>query len=102
MDYKIIISAEAESDTNKAYIYYQDQQPGLGDRFLDELIDFYKKLKKHPTYYSFISGAKTSRAIPLKVFPYSIIYEITGRELHVFAVHHFRQHPDHFIKRITK
>jgi len=47
MDYSIIISIEAEKDTSNAYIYYEDQQPGLGDRFLDELTRFYKKLKKN-------------------------------------------------------
>ena len=59
MDYNIIISIEAEKDTNVAYCYYESQQPGLGDRFLNELSLFYTRLKQHPQYYSFISGKKT-------------------------------------------
>ncbi len=34
MDYKIIISIEAETDISEAYCYYEKEKPGLGDRFL--------------------------------------------------------------------
>lgn len=100
MDYSIIISIGAEKDTSDAYTYYEDQQPGLGDRFLARLAHFYKKLKHHPTYYSFVSEKKTIRSIALKIFPYRIIYEIDNDELYVFAVYHFRQDPDQLLKRL--
>jgi hypothetical protein len=100
MIYKIVISAGAFNDTNEAYVYYEDQQSGLGDRFLNELLFFYEKLKQHPTYYSFVSEEKTIRALSLKVFPYKIIYEIEDHEVYVFAIPHFSQNPDHFLKRL--
>lgn len=85
MNYKIIISTEAEKDTNEAYCYYEKEKSGLGDRF---------------TYYSFVGEEKTIRALKLKVFPYKIIYEIAGEELYVFAVHHTSKHDDHFLNRL--
>lgn len=100
MDYNIIISIEAEKDTNAAYCYYENKQPGLGDRFLDELSLFYKRLRQHPQYYSFTSGKKTSRSISLKIFPYRIIYEIEGKELYIYAVYHFSQNSDELLKRL--
>lgn len=100
MEYNIIISIGASEDTNDAYTFYEDQQRGLGDRFLDELMHFYKKLKHHPAYYSFVSAEKTIRALALKIFPYKIIYEINDDEVYIFAIHHFRQNPDHFLKRL--
>lgn len=100
MVYNLIISPDAEKDTSEAYTFYENQQTGLGERFLDELALFYKKLERHPTYYSFVSEEKTIRSISLKIFPYQIIYEVADDELHVFANHHFRQNPDQFIKRI--
>jgi len=99
MEYNIIISIEAEKDTNEAYCYYENRQSGLGDRFLNELSEFYKKLKEHPKYYSFTSQTKTTRSVVLKVFPYKIIYEIEGEELYVYAVYHFRKNPDHLSER---
>lgn len=100
MDYKLIISIEAEEDTQKAYNFYEDQLTGLGDRFLNELEAFYKRLVDHPTHYSFVSEKKITRSITLKKFPYSIIYEIEGSEIYVFAIHHFSQSPDQFLKRL--
>ncbi len=100
MVYNIIVSTEAAKDISEAYTFYEDQQTGLGDRFLNELAHFFEKLKHHPTYYSFVSEAKTIRALALKKFPYKIIYEIDGDELYVFAIHHFSQNSDHFLKRL--
>ncbi len=100
MDYKIIISAEAEKDTKEAYCYYEKEKSGLGDRFLVELDNFYEKLKRHPTYYSFVDEEKTTRSLALKVFPYKIIYEITEEELYVFAIHHSSRNDIHFINRL--
>ena len=99
MDYNIIISIEAEKDTNAAYCYYENQQPGLGERFLSELSLFYDKLKQHPQYYSFTSENKTSRSVALKIFPYKIIYELEGKKLYVYAVYHFHQNPEDLSKR---
>jgi len=100
MEYKIIISIGAVEDTSEAYAFYENQQRGLGDRFLNELTHFYKKLKQHPTWYSFISPEKTIRALALKIFPYKIIYELSAEEVYIFAIHHFSQNPDHFLKRL--
>ena len=100
MEYNIIISTGSVEDTSEAYAFYEDQQRGSGDRFLDELSHFSKKLKHHPTFYSFVSTEKTIRALALKTFPYKIIYEINGDEVYIFAIHHFRQNPDHFLKRL--
>ena len=99
MEYKIIISTAAENDTKEAYLYYEQEQPALGERFLTELTEFYLKLQQHPTYYSFVSGEKTIRAVSLKIFPFKIIFQIEGQEIYVFAIHHFRKLPNQFLKR---
>lgn|SRR6185312_60313 len=99
MDYNIIISFEAEKDTNNAYCYYENQQTGLGERFLNELSFFYTKLKQHPQYYSFTSENKTTRSVALRIFPYKIIYEINDKQVFVYAVYHFRQNPEELSKR---
>jgi hypothetical protein len=100
MEYNIIISTGAVEDTSEAYAFYEDQQRGLGDSFPDELIHFYEKLIHHPTWYSFVSTEKTIRALTLKIFRYKNINEINAYEVHIFAIHHCRQNPDHFLKRL--
>lgn len=63
MDYKIIISVDAENDTNDAYIYYEDIQNGLGERFFSEVVEFIKKLKCTLPIFSLFR--KTERFVPL-------------------------------------
>jgi len=98
MDYNIIIPLEAEKDTNDAYCSYEDQQPGLGESFLNELSLFYTRLKQHPQYYSFTSENKTSSSVALRIFPYKIIYEIDDKQVFVYAVYHFRQTLKNYLK----
>ena len=100
MEFKIIISIEAAADTEATYRYYEEQQADLGERFLNELIEYYEKLTLHPTHYSFVSADKTICALSLKIFPYKIIYQVEGIALYVYAIYHFSQHPDQFIKRL--
>jgi len=62
MDCKIIISVDAENDTNDAYIDYQDIQKGLDEHFLSELVKFYQKIKEHAIFPLF---PKPKRFVPL-------------------------------------
>ena len=100
MDNKIIISNEAENDISNAYCDHNKEKSGLGGGFLTQLDLFYKKLKRRPTYYSFVDEEKNISALTLKVFPYKIIYEIAAEEVYAFAIHHFSRHDDHFNKRV--
>jgi len=38
MSFKIFIDSRAADDIDNAYDWYEQQQPGLGDLFLEELI----------------------------------------------------------------
>jgi hypothetical protein len=46
MPYQLIIREEAHLDANEAYTYYEEKSPGLGDRFLQELIQRYNEIGK--------------------------------------------------------
>jgi plasmid stabilization system protein ParE len=87
MSYKITLSPAAFSDEQEAYDYYEEQQIGLGERFLLELETYYNKLKVHPQHFSFIEPAENFRSAALPTFPYIIIYEIADEQVYVFAVH---------------
>lgn len=46
MAYTIVLHSGAEGDIDHAYNWYEDQKPGLGEEFLDELVACYKKLEQ--------------------------------------------------------
>ena len=50
MSYQLIIRQEAHLDANEAYTYYEEKSPGLGERFLQELIQRYNEIKEHPEW----------------------------------------------------
>lgn len=55
--YRIILKPETAKDVELAYNWYEDQQNGLGDRFLETLKECYKQLEQYP--FSFSKMAKS-------------------------------------------
>ncbi len=54
MAFNLIIKAEAHEDALTAFLYYDEKQQGLGEKFLDSLSKRYSDLSFHPYNYSFI------------------------------------------------
>ena len=75
-----------------AYNWYESQLTGLGESFLKDLEQTNKKLLANPTFYTTLD--KGFRRIPLKRFPYIVIYELLGREIIVYAVFHTSRNPE--------
>ena len=82
----------ADADALKAAAWYDEQQPGLGDAFFDELDAAIASLSENPLLCS-VRFADV-RCIRLRRFTdYGVFYLITGREIWVLAVHHGARHP---------
>ena len=91
MTYTIVIKEEAYLDLQQAYDYYEKQSPGLGERFLENVRQRIVYLQKYPLH--FIKVEKDFRQALVDVFPYLIIYEISGHKVIVYAVFHGKQNP---------
>ena len=90
MAYLLILKPGAEEDIEHAYNWYEDQQEGLGEQFLSELVSYYKKLELHPTSY---------RHVILQRFPYIIVFEFNKAEVIIYAVFHKSRHPANKLRR---
>ena len=99
MTYRLIILKAAAVDALEAYNYYEGLQPGLGDRFLAEVLERYNDISKHPQYYGFIDEKRIIRDVILKSFPYLIVYEIKNDSVIIFSVHCTHKYPN---KRFRK
>jgi hypothetical protein len=99
MPYQLVIREEAHLDANEAYNYYEEKSTGLGERFLQELIQRYNEITAHPEYYGFIDEQKIIRDVKLRHFPYLIVYEINGDKVIVYSVFNGYKNPD---KKIPK
>ena len=94
--YSLLIKPRAILMTKDAYEQYEEQKPGLGEEFLEELDVIYRKIESHPEYFGKVK--KNFRRAALKRFPFVIVYEIFKTEVVVFAVFHTRRNPRHKFK----
>lgn len=93
MQYQLLISPTALNDSNAAYIYYEEQLPGLGQRFLHSVNASYQKLSHTPKYYSYINSKRELRDIKIKDFPFIIIYQIIEDKVLVLSVFNTNREP---------
>ena len=77
--------------TKEAYQWYEEQQSGLGNRFMTELDSCYDKIEVWPASYTKIN--KNFRHILLNKFPYVVVYMIEGKNVVVYSVFHTSQNP---------
>lgn len=82
---------DAARDIEETFVWYEQQQPGLGVRFLAELERVWEIIDEYPALYAMIY--KTVRKAKPATFPYQIYYFIKGEEQLVLAVLHERRKP---------
>ena len=100
MIYNLIIKEEGFAEIEDAFSYYQKQIEGLGIRFIQELELHLNNVHKNPLHYSFFLGEKPFRSYALQHFPFSIIYEVTEKDVIVFSIYHQHQNPSKLSKRL--
>lgn len=93
MQYELLISATAFMEAENAYVYYENQSNGLGDRFLKSLEEAYEKLSRTPQYYTYINTGKDLRDLKIKDFPFVIIFQIVKDRVLVLRVFNTNRDP---------
>jgi plasmid stabilization system protein ParE len=88
---RIRLHSLALKDLDDACRFYERQQTGLGDYFLDALFSDIDALLLHAGIHIKIFGYH--RALSLR-FPYAIYYRVDGDDIQVWRVLDCRQHPN--------
>lgn len=91
MKYRLIVRAEAEKDIDVAFNWYEDQEIGLGKRFVMEIDANMMILKDRP--FSWQCVYKRTRRLVVNGFPYSIFYHVIDDEVIVTACVHDKRDP---------
>ena len=84
MRFELEIKEEAFFDIREAFLYYEEQKVGLGNRFLDTLENYIERVQKYPEHYQI--KRKPYREVFIKHFPYLIIFEIEAKKVIIYAV----------------
>jgi len=90
--------AAADEEMNAAARYYEQQVPGLGHQFLDELEWAVRRIHEHPKSGAILHGS--IRRMLLLRFPFGLLYRIDEDVILVLAVMHLRRRPDYWKNRL--
>lgn len=90
--FELEIKEEANSEIIEAWMYYEEQQPGLGDRFVAYLEVYMDRIVKNPEHYP--AKYKQYREATMKKFPFLVIYEITDLSVIVYSVFNTYKNPE--------
>ncbi|AOR27085.1 plasmid stabilization system [Formosa sp. Hel1_33_131] len=85
MGSKLIIELEAQIEIDKAIEWYESKQIGLGADFFNYLDGYFQTLKNGEALFE-IKRKPVFRELPLKRFPYIIIYEEYQNQVIVYSV----------------
>lgn len=96
----IQISQSAEHDLLDAYRFYNAQQPGIGDHFLDCLSADIDSLGHYAGVHRIAFGL--AHQMLAKRFPYAIYYQLQGSTVTVVAVLDCRQDPKNAATKLRR
>jgi plasmid stabilization system protein ParE len=89
---RIVVQPQSDLDIQAAAVWYEDQQAGLGTRFLDELDLVFQQIAGSPLQFPRLEG-EVRRAL-LRRFPYGVYFLAESEEVKVLAVLHLHRQPD--------
>jgi plasmid stabilization system protein ParE len=90
----------ADAEFQEAVDYYNDQRPGLGFEFSDEVRDAVNRIRNYPQAWTPLS--KRTRRCQVHRFPYSIIYELRSDLIVIVAIQHHRRKPESWRGRLAR
>jgi plasmid stabilization system protein ParE len=86
-----IVRPLAEADLEQAANWYDEEQAGLGSRFLSDVDQVFERIRERPQQFPAVSG-DIRRAL-LHTFPYAVYFRETDETIRVLAVLHLRRRP---------
>jgi hypothetical protein len=97
MGFKIVFETSVYNEIEDAISYYESKQLGLGEEFFNYLEGYFKTLENQKVLFE-IKRKPVFRELPLKRFPFVIIYEILKNQVIIYSVFNTFQNPTKKIK----
>jgi len=69
---RLVVQSQSDLDIQAAAVWYEDQQAGLGLRFVDELDLVFQRIETNPRQFPRLEG-EVRRAL-LRHFPYGVYF----------------------------
>lgn len=92
MKYSLELRAEAEQEIIDAGSYYEQQQEGLGRRFIDHVESYFVQILKSPKRYP--EKNPPYREVYIQKFPFIVIYRIYQEQVIILSVFNAHRDPE--------
>lgn len=96
---KVILRPEAQQEALEAQAWYETRAVGLGYEFARAVDSAVSRIARTPRAFPFVTDRL--QHLPMRRFPYSIIYHDRGTEILIVAIHHHRRQPADWSPRDT-
>ncbi len=97
IEYRLVSEPSVDLEVEAAFEWYENEQPGLGVEFLNELRATYKRVADGPLKYQELRGG-IRRAL-LRRFPYAVYFAIEADIVVIVAVLHASRDPAEWQRR---
>lgn len=97
---QVRIARSAETDLLEGFVFYEKQQPGIGDYFLDSLFADIDALTLHAGIH--IKFNERLYRMLARRFPFAIYYEVCDEMATVVAVLDCRSNPASITERLKQ
>ena len=97
MNYHLEISAGAENDIKASFLWYEEQQNGLGEKFESIISSTFKLIQKNPFAYQ--TRYEHVRIAFSKKFSFGVHFSISNHVITIHAVLHTSRSPKNWKKR---
>ena len=90
---------EAALEHEQQVAYYEERQPGLGQRYHRAFRAAAARACASPQRFKLVRQPETRR-VSFAGFPFSIIYRTVGEVVQILAVAHHRRRPEYWAGRL--
>lgn len=96
---RLTLLTTAAAELDDAFDYYENELPGLGRRFLNEVLLAFSRIADFPDAYPLVTAQ--NRRCLLAKFPYGILYhyDSSAAEIVVVAIGHLHRKPDYWLSQ---
>ncbi len=98
MSHTALLLAKAKKELSDAFLWYEDRQNGLGERFANEVFTKLSEIENNPDRYPI--KVKNLREVRMAAFPYLLIYRMnkSTKQVIVVSIFHVKRNPLRKIK----
>ena len=100
MSYCLVVRPEVDADLLEAEQWYEEQQEGLGRKFLRAARQTMARLPRNPLLHRVRHRRKQVRWAYPRRFPYRIIFRVIGDTVVIYAVIHAARHDREWRRRV--